>query len=199
MLEESKGQRQSNAHTHLPVAITLQNMKELKIVKPQKPKIENLNLRKTNSVSSPIKPANGSVLELANAGSSMSPRKAALLDQFQSQHFFEGQPEFRIRFTEVVRKFNHELMKSTCQVMKGCKSWTAKQIADAVFELLNEILQHIDNKMNTQARSLADSVGSEQEAGVKVRKIESISSNQQRFSTPHKSSAEGSSMPDDAQ
>ena len=77
----------------------------------------------------------------------------------------------------MVRKFNHELMKSTCQVMKGCKSWTAKQIADAVFELLNEILQHIQNKENAQAKSFVDSNGSEQETSTKIRKIESISSN----------------------
>ena len=147
-------------------------MKELKTEKPEKPKVETLQLEKNNSVSSPIKPA-----ELENACGSISPRKAALIDKFSSQHFFEGQPEFRVRFTEVVRKFNHELMKSTCQVMKGCKSWTAKQIADAVFELLNEILQHIDNKNNANARSVAESAGSEQESGTKIRKVESISSN----------------------
>ena len=61
--------------------------------------------------------------------------------------------------------------------MKGCKSWTAKQIADAVFELLNEILQHIQNKENAQAKSFVDSNGSEQETSTKIRKIESISSN----------------------
>ena len=146
-LEESKVPRTGSQQMQGPVAITLQNMKELKTEKPEKPKIENLELKKNHSVSSPIKPNNG------NVGGTMTPKKAALLDQFSSQHFFEGQPEFRIRFTEVVRKFNHELMKSTCQVMKGCKSWTAKQIADAVFELLNEILQHIQNKENAHARS----------------------------------------------
>ena len=30
------------------------------------------------------------------------------------------------------RKFNLELMKSTCQVMKGCKPWKAKQIAEVL-------------------------------------------------------------------
>ena len=53
-------------------------------------------------------------------------KRKVLLDKFSSPDFFEGQPELHVRFTEVVRKFNHELMKSTCQVMKGCKSWKAK-------------------------------------------------------------------------
>lgn len=66
-----------------------------------------------------------------------SPRRMSLIDQFSEADFFDGQPNLRVRFTEVVRKFNLELMKSTCQVMKGCKQWKAKQIADSVFELLN--------------------------------------------------------------
>ena len=61
-----------------------------------------------------------------------------------------------MRFTEVVRKFNLELMKSTCQVMKGCKSWKAKQIADSVFGLLNEILQRLYEKHETNSRLSAD-------------------------------------------
>ena len=55
----------------------------------------------------------------------------------------------KTRFTELVRKFNLELMKSTCQVMKGCKSWKAKQIADSVFELLNEILTSLHERSLT--------------------------------------------------
>ena len=70
----------------------------------------------------------------------LSPRRKGLIDRFSSSDFFEGQPDLKTRFTELVRKFNLELMKSTCQVMKGCKSWKAKQIAESVFELLNEIL-----------------------------------------------------------
>ena len=43
-----------------------------------------------------------------------SPRRKNLMEKFTANDFFEGQPELRVRFTEVVRKFNLELMKSTC-------------------------------------------------------------------------------------
>ena len=78
-------------------------------------------------------------------GSSL--QRLSLIDKFSGDDFFDGQPNLRVRFTEVVRKFNLELMKSTCQVMKGCKQWKAKQIADSVFELLNEILNHSYQKV----------------------------------------------------
>lgn len=78
-------------------------------------------------------------------GSSL--QRLSLIDKFNGDDFFDGQPNLRVRFTEVVRKFNLELMKSTCQVMKGCKQWKAKQIADSVFELLNEILNHSYQKV----------------------------------------------------
>ena len=80
----------------------------------------------------------------------ISPRRKCLIDRFSSNDFFEGQPDLKTRFTELVRKFNLELMKSTCQVMKGCKSWEAKQIADSVFELLNEILTSLHERSLTQ-------------------------------------------------
>jgi len=72
-----------------------------------------------------------------------SPRKTALFAKFTAEDFFEGQPELKVRFTEVVRKFNHEMMKSTCQVMKGCKSWKATEIATSVFALLDQILAYL--------------------------------------------------------
>ena len=43
-------------------------------------------------------------------------------------------PSMMTRFQEVVRKFNKELLRSTCQVMKGCKPQKASLIADLVFE-----------------------------------------------------------------
>jgi len=110
-----------------------------------------------------------------------------------------GEPELRVRFTEVVRKFNRELMKSTCQVMKGCKSWKAAQISDSVFDMLNEILQHLSSKTNaTKAKpvakhrgSIADSIGSDPEA----TKLASISSDKHRLTaTPHKSNGESGSV-----
>ena len=48
------------------------------------------------------------------ATSPVSPRRKNLMEKFTANDFFEGQPELRVRFTEVVRKFNLELMKSTC-------------------------------------------------------------------------------------
>ena len=51
-------------------------------------------------------------------------------------------------------------------MMKGCKSWTAKQISDSVFELLNEILQHIGQK-EARARSVADSADSTEKMKLK--------------------------------
>ena len=52
--------------------------------------------------------------------------KDKLVKRFGVGDFIVGKPEFKLRFTEVIRKFNKELMKSTCQVMKGCKSQKAK-------------------------------------------------------------------------
>ena len=43
--------------------------------------------------------------------------------------------------------------------MKGCKSWKAKQIADSVFELLNEILTKLHEK------KVADSLDSDNGGG----------------------------------
>ena len=70
-------------------------------------------------------------------------KQVSILNKFTPKDFIEGQPELRVRFTEVVRKYNKESMKSTCQVMKGCKSWKAKQISDSVFKLINEILTNM--------------------------------------------------------
>ena len=52
--------------------------------------------------------------------------KDKLVKRFDVSDFIVGKPEFKLRFTEVIRKFNKELMKSTCQVIKGCKSHKAK-------------------------------------------------------------------------
>lgn len=113
-------------------------------------------------------------------GESVSPRRTTLLNKFSAENFFEGQPELRVRFTEVVRKFNHELMKSTCQVMKGCKSWTAKQISDAVFELLNEILTHISSKevLAKSGPGSNDHESVDLASNLMVKKVESVSSSQ---------------------
>jgi hypothetical protein len=48
--------------------------------------------------------------------------KEKVMKKYGVFDFMIGKPEFKIRFTEIVRKFNKELLKSTCQVMKGCKS-----------------------------------------------------------------------------
>ena len=101
----------------------------------------------TRQSSTPQKPQIGSIQQQTVVeDGSVSPRRRGLIDKFSPTDFFEGQPDLRVRFTEVVRKFNLELMKSTCQVMKGCKPWKAKQIADSVYELLNEILTKIHER-----------------------------------------------------
>ena len=41
--------------------------------------------------------------------------------RFSPTDFLEGQPDAKSRFTEVVRQFSRQLLRSTCQVMKGCK------------------------------------------------------------------------------
>lgn len=79
--------------------------------------------------------------------------------------------------------------------MKGCKSWKAKQIAESVFELLNQILAHIGSlnpgasynlelggqtKLQSKSKSFADSNDEFQsasaEGGVSGKQKASISS-----------------------
>jgi len=69
--------------------------------------------------------------------------------------------------------------------MKGCKSWKAKQIAESVFELLNEILTSLYEKSARSQIHQKESISSDKDNAKKLRK------------TPQKSSmAETSSVMD---
>lgn len=57
------------------------------------------------------------------------------------EDFLQGTPNWKKLGSKAFRKFNRELLKSTCQVI-GCKPLLANQIAEGVFDEMNSILNN---------------------------------------------------------
>jgi hypothetical protein len=53
------------------------------------------------------------------------------------------EPPIETRFSQVVRKFNRGQLRSTCQVMKGCKPLIAQQISDFVFDTVQSEINRL--------------------------------------------------------
>ena len=58
------------------------------------------------------------------------------------EDFMIGAPGLKVVFSKLTKKFNKELLKSTCQVI-GCKPIYANKIAEGVFDELNNILNNL--------------------------------------------------------
>ena len=74
---------------------------------------------------------------------------------------------------------------------KGCKSWKAKQIADSVFELLNEILNRTHERQQSKSKGSFDNSDSVRNGA--ASRTDRKASKTSLVLTPHKSSAESTS------
>ncbi|CDW78661.1 UNKNOWN [Stylonychia lemnae] len=74
------------------------------------------------------------------------------IEEFQKRRislndFIQGTPSIQMTFSKHVRKFNRELLKATCQVI-GCKPINANQIAEGVFDEINQILNNLSQSID---------------------------------------------------
>ena len=102
------------------------------------------NLQKTQSTKKPERP-----ISPARRGEQQETLRRGEQDfeEFQRRRislndFVEGQPPPKLTLSGQVRKFNRELLKATCQVI-GCKPINANQIAEGVFDELNQLLNDL--------------------------------------------------------